>query len=167
MLTACGIETDYFTIFNHNIETLQQCLPLAVLKLLVGSRIGSSTYGCNSAYRLRYWNTHDDQIFSYLVGLLQQCLPLAVLKLTDFIIAFIYNASVLLQQCLPLAVLKPTSAVAIKLPHPLSLQQCLPLAVLKPFWSIISIIENINSCNSAYRLRYWNEMIGMRSNDAA
>ena len=37
------------------------------------------------------------------------------------------------------------------------LQQCLPLAVLKhePLHTLITL--NIHRCNSAYRLRYWNE----------
>ena len=34
------------------------------------------------------------------------------------------------------------------------LQQCLPLAVLKPPFMANAHIEDVDSCNSAYRLRY-------------
>ena len=78
--TACGIET-FLPPLSCGMFQLQQCLPLAVLKLLNSSLPSKSkplvatvptacgietfltalfiprdVYGCNSAYRLRYWN---------------------------------------------------------------------------------------------------------------
>ena len=56
--TACGIETLKIPPYSQKeCYLLQQCLPLAVLKrvwpwLLLSFR----KLGCNSAYRLRYWN---------------------------------------------------------------------------------------------------------------
>ena len=82
VLTACGIETpeedfapegvyfrcnsayrlrywnlkERYNKLGKEIELLQQCLPLAVLKLT--KKISPLLYvsSCNSAYRLRYWN---------------------------------------------------------------------------------------------------------------
>ena len=132
MLTACGIET-----LNN---------------LSANSPISES---CNSAYRLRYWNPCPFATTIVRTAMLQQCLPLAVLKLNvsnDNLASFCK-----LQQCLPLAVLKQ-SADPVGLLHFSTLQQCLPLAVLKP--NILNPISlyGLLSCNSAYRLRYWNMM---------
>ena len=57
VLTACGIETiteivSIVIIYNK----LQQCLPLAVLKLSWIALDKQHQSCCNSAYRLRYWN---------------------------------------------------------------------------------------------------------------
>ena len=62
----------------------------------------------------------------------------------------------LLQQCLPLAVLKHCYSMQIWR-RSSKLQQCLPLAVLKLEIFLSEAIFTI-SCNSAYRLRYWNFM---------
>ena len=106
VLTACGIETScHGAKYGHTLsKMLQQCLPLAVLKLdnraefvvvLLHScnsayrlRYWNAIYinrdwwyvsSCNSAYRLRYWNeTLPVEVVSFIK--LQQCLPLAVLK---------------------------------------------------------------------------------------
>ena len=59
-----------------------------------------------------------------------------------------------MQQCLPLAVLKhsmPATIIVLVL-----LQQCLPLAVLKRVAVATTPVLLLYSCNSAYRLRYWN-----------
>ena len=56
VLTACGIETRKSASIKYKFRMLQQCLPLAVLKLA----------DCNVFYIAVFW--------------LQQCLPLAVLK---------------------------------------------------------------------------------------
>ena len=55
VLTACGIETCHmYHKTTHGCE-LQQCLPLAVLKLnILIRRLTDVFNGCNSAYRLRY-----------------------------------------------------------------------------------------------------------------
>ena len=78
MLTACGIETTPYLYGRITTGLLQQCLPLAVLKLLLRWTFSSLTppvatvltacgietidmiwhtkvsCSCNSAYRLRY-----------------------------------------------------------------------------------------------------------------
>ena len=57
VLTACGIETPRALATISATYGLQQCLPLAVLKLPATTIFSlTSTLGCNSAYRLRYWN---------------------------------------------------------------------------------------------------------------
>ena len=54
VLTACGIETLSASGERDGLLTkLQQCLPLAVLKLADFRHEGQQS-GCNSAYRLRY-----------------------------------------------------------------------------------------------------------------
>ena len=55
VLTACGIETDYELAEGDGkfIITLQQYLPLAVLKLHF-INTAPNTVSCNSTYRLRY-----------------------------------------------------------------------------------------------------------------
>ena len=135
---------------------------------------------CNSAYRLRYWNFYKLDSWTHFVievatvltacGIetswyptlknnwstpLQQCLPLAVLKLF-LTLPIIRRNHCRLQQCLPLAVLKPPTGRAIK-PIGLKLQQCLPLAVLKRLINVLSYVH-VSCCNSAYRLRYWNQV---------
>ena len=85
---------------------------------------------CNSTYRLRYWN------FFWFYEICFWCIQL--------------------QQYLPFTVLKPQIYKKIIVNNPLeTLQQYLPFTVLKRFRSCIFIII-INSCNSTYRLRYWN-----------
>ena len=80
VLTACGIETPGLDDRPGCRWWLQQCLPLAVLKL--------------------YDNT---ELYYIILRMLQQCLPLAVLKLKRFSETIHIGK---LQQCLPLAVLK-------------------------------------------------------------
>ena len=57
-LTACGIETYQFTSWiadnPYFLWTLQQHLPLAVLKLRRDRFVSSRLNHCNSTYRLRY-----------------------------------------------------------------------------------------------------------------
>ena len=103
MLTACGIETCLNVSAYCTFLPLQQCLPLAVLKLCADTRA------------------------TVVVGVLQQCLPLAVLKREPL------TASVEVSEML---------------------QQCLPLAVLKLVIPTTDSQYGIDSCNSAYRLRY-------------
>ena len=110
--------------------------------------------------------------------MLQQYLPLAVLKL--YLLFFFIDSHFELQQYLPLAVLKrtisaglplswkvatvltacgiETLAVIVTVTRPVfsSLQQYLPLAVLKLFYCFPEFFIEFWSCNSTYRLRYWN-----------
>ena len=130
VLTACGIETNWlFFWLTIRLIALQQCLPLAVLKLKkrreLHIELSEMLQQCLPLAVLKpgSGNTIPSPC------LLQQCLPLAVLKLK-------YRhceGSVLfyaLQQCLPLAVLKHVALVLVKY-FSCWLQQCLPLAVLK------------------------------------
>ena len=55
VLTACGIETgERICCLLGNLSELQQCLPLAVLKLAYFCFKAMLLVSCNSAYRLRY-----------------------------------------------------------------------------------------------------------------
>ena len=56
VLTACGIETwpERVNSFAALPTGLQQCLPLAVLKLRIIRSFVEKSFRCNSAYRLRY-----------------------------------------------------------------------------------------------------------------
>ena len=61
----------------------------------------------------------------------------------------------LLQQHLPFTVLKHRNTLTVWIPYDPWLQQHLPFTVLKHFF--FSYCTNIfTSCNSTYRLRYWN-----------
>ena len=85
---------------------LQQHLPFTVLKLPPNWNLlaKASILGCNSTYRLRYWNT---AIYFYIVqtiSWLQQHLPFTVLKLVFSVDNF--HDDILLQQHLPFTVLK-------------------------------------------------------------
>ena len=92
-----------------------------------------------------------------IVTALQQCLPLAVLKPSAFL-SLTTSLALPLQQCLPLAVLKHRSLLSFTKTVPW-LQQCLPLAVLKRSRRSICARDDEKSCNSAYRLRYWNNTL--------
>ena len=130
VLTACGIETWKIPRAKPNYWRLQQCLPLAVLKLTIPGTQGVQGKRCNSAYRLRYWNQ------LYFLGS--------------------FRLRYELQQCLPLAVLKLMRKILLLSASSGSLQQCLPLAVLKPSRPSSVLASTLAGCNSAYRLRYWN-----------
>ena len=101
VLTVYGIETLKWKQQNKTLK-LQQCLPFTVLKLTSGALFSTINClaGCNSAYRLRYWN-HLDCLrpMQSILSPLQQCLPFTVLKLTKDIIIlnklFILVATVL------------------------------------------------------------------------
>ena len=54
VLTACGIETLLQSHLQRDIHTLQQYLPLAVLKPYHTAPLERAQLRCNSTYRLRY-----------------------------------------------------------------------------------------------------------------
>ena len=58
MLTVYGIETYQIQtiLYLEALGVLQQCLPFTVLKPEEKEFICLIENGCNSAYRLRYWN---------------------------------------------------------------------------------------------------------------
>ena len=177
VLTACGIETTMSPPSLPSMPKLQQCLPLAVLKRLKRPRCIEHINGCNSAYRLRYWNDLDIQLQSYDIKLVATVLTACGIETgeANFHFTGIHVATVLtacgietryrkrriflnlkLQQCLPLAVLK-RGEVNEQRPSCGKLQQCLPLAVLKQRPGLDNRPGCCRrGCNSAYRLRYWN-----------
>ena len=120
----------YLQMYQRMIGMLQQCLPLAVLKPIFEWWNNTQILKCcNSAYRLRYWNT------------------------TGIIVASNFNAVATVLTACGIETLLWTH---LRTWSTCPLQQCLPLAVLKPF--SIGVIGRVikPSCNSAYRLRYWN-----------
>ena len=54
--TVYGIETSACLITQKVFQQLQQHLPFTVLKLLLAQTWDTQVNGCNSTYRLRYWN---------------------------------------------------------------------------------------------------------------
>ena len=127
VLTVYGIETKLKVAICSSL-LLQQYLPFTVLKHTLGyiyPRL--DTHGCNSTYRLRYWNEKT--------------------LIRDFIM-------IELQQYLPFTVLKPHSWRA-------SNYCWFHVATVLTVYGIettLTIVFHfiVNSCNSTYRLRYWN-----------
>ena len=85
---------------------------------------------CNSAYRLRYWNGNDAESLQYLPK---------------------NRVATALTACGIETVPSRTADELFK-----RLQQRLPLAVLKHNIKKIPNTNIVSCCNSAYRLRYWN-----------
>ena len=162
---------------------MQQYLPLAVLKLIYNNCggahshfssvatvltacgietavIGSNDwrgYSCNSTYRLRYWNEQGKRIKTAVLCfnvLLQQYLPLAVLKQL-FKHMLTYSFSSKLQQYLPLAVLKHRQKTWMLSCHFVPVATVLTACGIETK-NIFMWRTKIQSCNSTYRLRYWN-----------
>ena len=128
VLTACGIET---------------------LELKQGD---DYVWSCNSAYRLRYWNTTSFAPANVLIAVA-----------TVLTACGIETMMVLLTAC---HTYRCNSAYRLRYWNiwrrfrtqrfQFMLQQCLPLAVLKQHDIKEGEISNTKCCNSAYRLRYWN-----------
>ena len=140
--------------FKVNISRLQQYLPLAVLKLSLCATHSDEVVlvCCNSTYRLRYWNNiniiitpsislvatvltacgieTDREAFKRLALAIQVATVLTACGIETFRQPYSPSSFCLLQQYLPLAVLKRSKLLLYR------------------FW--------IHSCNSTYRLRYWN-----------
>ena len=86
---------------------------------------------------------------------MQQHLPFTVLKLGQYANPFYLHLLLRLQQHLPFTVLKLIlSFWANK--FTVGLQQHLPFTVLKRLTTRTNTISIEFSCNSTYRLRYWN-----------
>ena len=91
---------------------------------------GQDLLGCNSAYRLRYWNRVKEiaaQNGCYLVATVLTVYGIETL--TGKLPVFVHPDT--LQQCLPFTVLKP-DRVMHSVMSDWWLQQCLPFTVLKP-----------------------------------
>ena len=65
---------------HHLVYALQQYLPFTVLKLVKPFSSFMIIFGCNSTYRLRYWNLYATTK-ALVTSSLQQYLPFTVLKL--------------------------------------------------------------------------------------
>ena len=85
---------------------LQQYLPFTVLKLCSDNFIETDVVGCNSTYRLRYWNKRLMSWIWIHILELQQYLPFTVLKHAICITKPLVVVIRQLQQYLPFTVLK-------------------------------------------------------------
>ena len=117
-----------------NYSSLQQYLPFTVLKRNANiiKRNTRTVPGCNSTYRLRYWNFWhiDYSIFIDRTCVLQQYLPFTVLKRSQ------------LYGLLKINIVSCNSTYRLR------------------YWNYFSwcqtIFNSFHGCNSTYRLRYWN-----------
>ena len=180
MLTACGIETLQARYRLRSVGQLQQCLPLAVLKPkrtlfscwwqnklqqclpLAVLKLGGTTkffrcgllYSCNSAYRLRYWNVIIDIRVSIGIKSVATVLTACGIETKHFPYGFSRQFD-LVATVLTACGIETLYILDVSLKDFL-LQQCLPLAVLKRSNTSRRERRVVTSCNSAYRLRYWN-----------
>ena len=155
--TACGIETDESYVYKNGFPyiQLQQYLPLAVLKHTYTNKLNlsGSGSGCNSTYRLRYWNLYESAACTHEFEL-QQYLPLAVLKLNNTLFIFIIH----IVATVPTACGIETKqnghfkhmfyGVVATVPTACGIETRLRYRHGKP---------TPCRCNSTYRLRYWNQ----------
>ena len=82
VLTVHGIETNKLDI-SYNYLLVATVLTVHGIETLELSIVFLILFGCNSTYRLRYWNTANSLPPSIFVDcVLQQCLPFTVLKLS-------------------------------------------------------------------------------------
>ena len=81
-LTVYGIETAHDSVLyrRFNFVKLQQLLPFTVLKRITIITLWTVHIGCNSSYRLRYWNREIKNPLYNKGEWLQQLLPFTVLK---------------------------------------------------------------------------------------
>ena len=137
------------------IRQLQQCLPLAVLKPAITTSLAFTFTCCNSAYRLRYWN---HQLRNYLCFHYQM---VATVPTACGIETLHYchrrNHRLFLVATVPTACGIETR---IHLLHQITVLHVatVPTACgIETSWMVNCKVAIITSCNSAYRLRYWNE----------
>ena len=113
----------------------------------------SRTRCCNSTYRLRYWNfpsSCDSNCTCYIVAIVLTVYGIETIKhhkqydnqLHVAIVLTVYGIETQFRNCFIFDYSM--------------LQQCLPFTVLKRFNHFHIWWDIIESCNSAYRLRYWN-----------
>ena len=92
------------------------------------STMSSNGFCCNSAYRLRYWNS---RLVVPWVWLAICCNSAYRLRYWNKVGSQPLHDKSMLQQCLPFTVLKLSSIYKNKWPLYIQLQQCLPFTVLK------------------------------------
>ena len=126
--TVYGIETQCLVWTNLDTAPLQQYLPFTVLKRKVVPKC-KYWLGCNSTYRLRYWNFWI-RVWPLHIHSLVATVPTVYGIETNLKKSSLWNYISELQQYLPFTVLK----------H-------------KRDWKRLDLTA---SCNSTYRLRYWN-----------
>ena len=130
VLTACGIETMVFFLLFRSSSMVATVLTACGIETEAIKNEGREVAtSCNSAYRLRYWNILMRFPCSSAGEKLQQCLPLAVLKRLWFVPQFnLLFVATVLTAC----GIETINIVRRQVPA--------------------------HSCNSAYRLRYWNKL---------
>ena len=112
--------------------------------------------GCNSTYRLRYWNKNQvglENLFKVATA------PTVYGIETSMIFKILEHGSIELQQHLPFTVLKLADHHIL---YPLD-----SVATAPTVYGIETALQNqhkhnqYKSCNSTYRLRYWNALINL------
>ena len=135
---------------------LQQYLPFTVLKRILNDAFNrfTSLYCCNSTYRLRYWNVFRGVcVLHCVVGV---ATVLTVYGIETFspsssFLAFSSVATVLTVYGIETVINKRIVFFLL-----FRLQQYLPFTVLKRHRHCEGSVLFYTSCNSTYRLRYWN-----------
>ena len=139
---------------------LQQYLPFTVLKHIIQGGLTNVffTVGCNSTYRLRYWNIFFGFGDRRNTRKLQQHLPFTVLKLKRSYLLFTPWCLIRLQQHLPFTVLKLAWLSIIWKQH-CHVATALTVYGIETSETFYCRKELRLGCNSTYRLRYWNVML--------
>ena len=156
VLTACGIETNIASLFRDMANWLQQCLPLAVLKLYYEGASWLRLRRCNSAYRLRYWNGSTNSEWSRATYRLVATVLTACGIETFFSSCKNSSRPAIVATVLTACGIE-TTLFSQRTPS-LGPSSCNSAYRLR-YWNSVNCILTFNflsSCNSAYRLRYWN-----------
>ena len=114
---------------------------------------------CNSSYRLQYWNFQLEYILVLLEHKVATVLTACSIETFQPSILFEYTLCQL-QQFLPLAVLKHK---IIYFSCCRCIESCNSSYRLQ-YWNLASkthITEDHDSCNSSYRLQYWNSLASL------
>ena len=159
---------------------LQQCLPLAVLKLLrVGIRLSSHSpvatvltacgietieiyrhliwkllTGCNSAYRLRYWNANKSTVYPMFYTVATVLTACGIETLFSFAT---YDCRLVVATVLTACGIETINTFLIEafvLDLVATVLTACGIETLHP--NVLQTRPHQTSCNSAYRLRYWN-----------
>ena len=108
-------------------------------------------YSCNSTYRLRYWNSR----IQVLAASMECCNSTYRLRYWNLLIFFNKSCNSWVATVLTVYGIETLPPSGVNNNWVRLLQQYLPFTVLKLTLILFSIIP-IYSCNSTYRLRYWN-----------
>ena len=155
--TVYGIETFEQLVSTLLHKQLQQHLPFTVLKLVeIITIITHYLTGCNSTYRLRYWNVTWNFAHRRTHKRCNSTYRLRYWNPEIFHGAFCVEVP-LLQQHLPFTVLK-LNATLFPISEDFSIVATAPTVYGIETGKKRNYYENWKSfcCNSTYRLRYWN-----------